>query len=96
MIVLKGIPLGLCNDFVGNSCAYTNLVTVELSCKAVAVLVPHLILLCSNHGLSAGLDTFNESVCVGRITHALEELDAFLTFKLLKFAVLLDKVLLVY
>ena len=96
MIVLKCIPLGLCNDFVGNSRAHTDLVTVELSCKAIAVLVPHLVLLCSNHRLSTGLNTFDESVCVGRISHALEELDAFLTFKLLKFAVLLDEVLLVY
>ena len=96
MIIFKSIPFGLCHDFVACCSAHTDLVTVELRCEAIAILVSHFVLLCLDHALSARFNTLDEGLRVGRITDALEELDTLLALKFLQLAVLFDEILLVH
>ena len=95
VIVFKCVPLGLGYDLTASCRPHAHFVAVKLSGEPAAVLVAHLVLLGTYHVVPARVDSINKGISMGRITDALEELDAFLSFQVLQLAVLLDEVLLV-
>lgn len=96
MIVLESVPLWLFNNRGCGIGVDNNFVTVELGAESGAILVSHFSLIVLDHVISLVLHAINELLSVRRVTNALEELDSFLSFKLLKLAILFDKVLLIH
>ena len=95
MIILESVPFWPCNDFFVSCRIDDDTIAVKLSIESCAILCSHLVHHVLNLLVTFVLDAIGELICVGRVSNALEELNAFFTLQLLKLAVLLDKVLLI-
>lgn len=95
MIVLEDVPFWLSNDLCGCTCVHHNHVAVKLGRVAGTVLHSHLVHVAIDEALTLAVDVIDEILSVGRVTNALEELDALFAFQLLQSAILLDELLLI-
>ena len=96
MIVLESVPFRLCFNFARSCGVHEHLVPVYFRHEARAVFSPHIVLTRLDQIVPLALYLFDELLCVGRITDALEELDTLFSLQLFQLSVLLDEILLVH
>ena len=95
MVVLKGIPSWFGSEVIESGGVDDYFLLINFSFKSTGVVDSHFFLFVVQNHLSFSFNIIDESISVRRVTNALEELDTFFSFELLKFPVLLDKLLLV-
>lgn len=93
MVVLKCVPFRFLGDFFWSCCRYHNFVFVCNGCKSLTIVLSHFIETLIDIHLSLLFNTINKHVSMWRITYTLEEFNPFLSLKLFKFSVLLEKIL---
>lgn len=96
MVVLEGIPLWLRNNVDVGIHIHNDLVLVNCHIKSVLVLISHFSFSRQSKISSSILDVCCELTSVRWVTDALEKLNAFLAFQILKSSVIRQKPLFIF
>jgi len=91
VVVFKSIPLWFSSYLTWRSNIYDYFITVEDMLKSMTVLITHLLSLFIQDLIPTLNDFIDKLLSVRRISHTLEEFDAFFSLQLLKPAVFFDE-----
>ena len=82
MVIFKLVPFWLVNNVLLGGCVDDDHVWVNGGREAVAIFMAHFVLPTVFEVVSAVVDRLNKLFCMGLVTYALEEFDAFFSLEI--------------